>query len=103
MISNTSVMSTSGVTLIPMIMSSLSCAAVAMAVSVCSGAGWEWLDQGRVRRDPIGLEIRHHLAAQRFGARDARLDDTLVGVVNGDRRDGDHDSDRGRDQRLADL
>ena len=65
----------------------------------------EGVDQAtwRVLGRAVGPQVRHHLAAERFGAGEARLDHALIGVEHGDRRDGDHDADRGCDQRLADL
>src|SRR5262245_31169494 len=90
MTSRTSVMSTSGVTLMLEMMSSSLCAEAAMTVSLSGGVAF-------------GLEVRHHLAAETFGAREPRLDDALEGVEERDRGQRHQDADRGRDQRLADL
>src|SRR5437764_13113179 len=90
MMRRTSMMSTSGVTLMPWMPSSVSNDAAAIS--------------GRLlvadrRRD----HVRDELAAEAFGADRARLQDALEVVERGDGRQRDHEAHRGRDQRLGDA
>src|SRR5262245_57335628 len=101
MTSSTSVMSTSGVTLMPVMRSSSDCAVAAMA-AVPFGSG-----SRAIARDgqlgggvALGLEQREHLFAEGVGAREAGFDDALEEVVEGDGRQRDQDADSGRHQRL---
>src|SRR4051794_5267610 len=88
MMGRTSMMSTSGVTLMPWMASS----------------SWTWACaiSGRLpRRDHGRLELRHQLAAEALGRGRAGLDRALEEVERGDGRQRHDQADGGRDQRLG--
>src|SRR5690349_9108461 len=89
MISSTSMMSTSGVTLMPLMPSSVSSDDIAMS--------------RRLPRRRRRLEVRDQLAAEALGRDRARLQDALEVVVRGNRGQRDEQTDRGRDQCLGDA
>ena len=106
-------MSTSGVTLIPVIASSASLRSAAghQLRSVSSALARDErsgsLDGGTIGPalpgDRDGLEVRQQHVAERLGVGDRPSHDALERVERGDGRDGDEDPDRRRDERLGDA
>src|SRR5712664_4659454 len=97
MMSSTSMMSTSGVTLMPLIMLPPFPALPAIGCLLAFGRG----GRAPLERHLRG-EVRKQDVAQRLGVRAHRLDPALVPVERGHRGNGDEESHGGRHQRFRD-
>src|SRR5579859_6291013 len=88
MMSSTSVMSTSGVTLMPTIPSSVSpCEMLAISADLLAFA----------------LQVGEQDTREHLGVGERRFDEPLERVVGGDGRNRDEEPDRGGDERLGDA